>query len=122
MAQTLTSVGKLSIPLEDGGPVAPIDLGLTFVLTARADYSRKYDAPVTDDAVNLGTLASPGAKGVLVKCSIGACTIKFNGGADAWPIDAASGFFLWLNSARAFPTAALITTTGPATIIFLAVG
>lgn len=122
MAQTLTSVGKLSVPLEDGGTVAPIDLGLSFVFTGRADFSRKYDAPVTDDAVNLGTLATPGAKGVLVKCTLGSCTIKFNGGSDAWPLDVGAGFFLWLNSARGFLTAAAITTTGPATVVFLAVG
>ena len=122
MAQTLLSAGKLSIPLEDGGPVAPIDLGLSLIFTGRADFSRTYTALTTDDAVNLGTLATPGAKGVLVKCSVGACTVKFNGAADAWPLDAAAGFFLWLNTARPFPTAALISTTGPATVIFIAVG
>ncbi len=122
MAMSLTSAGKLSIPFEDGGPTAPIDLGLTFTIGGRADFSRVYDASVTDDPVNLGTLAAAGAKGVIVKCSIGSCTIKFNGGLDAWPLDAAAGFFLWLNSARAFPTAALISTTGPATVLFLAVG
>lgn len=122
MAQTLTSAGKLSIPLEDGGPTAPIDLGVAFAFAGKADFSRKYDGPVTDDAVNLGTLASGGAKGVIVKCSLGNCTVKFNGGSDAWPLDAGAGFFLWLNSARPFPTAALITTTGPATVLFLAVG
>lgn len=122
MAQTLTSAGKLSIPLEDAGPTAPIDLGVTFTFLNRADFSRHYETPVTDEVVHLDTLAAAGAKGVLVKCSLGNCTVKFNGGTDAWPIDAAAGFFLWLNSARPFPTAALISTTGPTTVIFLAVG
>lgn len=122
MAMSLTSAGKLSIPLEDGGPTAPVDLGLTFTIGSRADFSRVYSGPVTADAVNLGTLATAGAKGVLVKCTLGNCTIAFNGGTEEWPLDASSGFFLWLNSARAFPMTAAITTTGPATVLFLAVG
>ncbi len=123
MAQTFTVVGKLTIPLEDSQSVAPIDLGIAFPITARADFSRKYDGAVTDDAVDLGTLAdTPGAKGILVKCIAGTCTVKFNGGNTAWPLSAAGGHFFWANGAQGFLTDALITTTGAATVIFLAVG
>lgn len=122
MALNLTVAGALAIPLEDGGSVAPIDLtvlGLTF--TSRADFVRNYTTTVTDDSVDFGTLTVPGAKGLIVKCKAGACTIKFNGGADAWPL-APGGYFLWINPATPFPTAALISTTGPASVVFIAVG
>ncbi len=122
MAQNFTVAGKLSIPLEDAGPQAPIDLGVNFPYVAKADYSRKYDGAVTDDAVNLGTLTTGGAKGVMVKCSTGTCTAKFNGGTDAWPLAAGAGYFLWVNSSQGFLTSALITTTGAATVVFIAVG
>jgi len=122
MAQIFTVAGKLSIPLEDAGPTAPIDLGVNFPYVAKADFSRKYDGAVTDDAVNLGTLTTGGAKGVMVKCMAGTCTAKFNGGSDAWPLGAGTGYFLWMNSAQGFLTAALITTTGAATVVFIAVG
>lgn len=122
MAQNFTIVGKLSVPLEDTTVAAPIDLGITFPFTGRTDFSRKYDGAVTDDPVNLGTLVTGGAKGVIVKCIAGSCTVKFNGGSDAWPLSAGGGHFSWQNSAQGFLTAALITTTGAATVVFLAVG
>jgi len=122
MAQTFTVSGNAKIPLEDSQATAPIDLGIAFPITARADFSRKYDVAVTDDAVDLGTLDVAGAKVVLVKCIAGNCTIKFNGDTVAWPLSTAGGPFLWSNSAQGFVTSALISTTGAATIIFLAVG
>ena len=121
MAQTFTVTGKLAIPLEEGGSVAPIDLGVSLVILNRADFGRSYAGAVTDDAVNLGTLTSNGAKGILVKCTSGSCTVKFNAGATAWPL-AVGGYFLWVNPSTAFATAALVTTSGPATVVFLAVG
>lgn len=122
MAQTLTVAGNLKIPLEDTTATAPIDLGLSFPFTARADFSRKYDDAATDDAVDLGTLDVAGAKGVLVKCIAGACTIKFNGGDVAWPLSAGGGYFIWMNSAQGFLTAASISCLAAATVIFVAVG
>jgi hypothetical protein len=122
MAQNFTIAGKASVPLEDTTVTAPIDLGITFPFTGRADFSRRYDSAVTDDPVSLGTLATSGAKGVTVKCISGSCTIKFNGGTVAWPLSAGGGTFSWQNSAQGFLTAALITTTGAATVVFLAVG
>lgn len=122
MAQTLTVAGNLKIPLEDTTATAPIDLGIAFPFTARADFSRKYDGAVTDDDVDLGTLAVGGAKGVLVKCIAGSCAVKFNGANAAWPLSAGGGYFLWMNSAQGFLTAATITTTAAATVVFIAVG
>jgi hypothetical protein len=58
----------------------------------------------------------------MVKCIAGSCTVKFNGGSDAWPLTTGSGYFLWANSAQGFLTAALITTQAAATVLFLAVG
>jgi hypothetical protein len=122
MAQTFTVSGNAKIPLEDSTATAPIDLGVTFPYTGKAEFSRKYDGAVTDDAVNLGTLVSGGAKGVIVKCLAGSCTIKFNAGTTAFPLSASGGPFLWSNSAQGFITAALISTTGAATVVFIAVG
>lgn len=122
MAQTLTIAGKFSAPLEDTPTQAPVDLGVTMTFTGRADFSRKYDAPVTGDSVNLGTLTTGGAKAVLVKCILGTCTITFNGGSDSWPLAAGSGYFLWSNTTQGFLTAAAITTPGAATVVFIALG
>lgn len=121
MAQTLTVAGAASLPFEDGTNVAPINLAAALGFTSRADFSRAYSGLVTDDVVNFGTLTSPGAKGVIVKCTAGSCTIKFNGATDAWPLSP-GGYFVWINTAQAFPTAALISTTGAATVVFIAVG
>lgn len=122
MAQNFTVAGKVMAPFENTTAVAPVDLGVSFAFSGRADFSRQYDGAVTDDPVSLGTLSTGGAKGVMVKCLAGTCTIKFNGGSDAWPLAAGAGYFLWVNSAQGFLTAALITTTGAATVLFLAVG
>lgn len=120
MAQKLTVVGKLSAGLEDGGTVAPLDLGVNYTYLNRADFERDYAGAVTDDVVNLGTLAALGAKGVFVKCMSGSCVIKFNGEALAIPL-APGGFFLWVNPSTPFIDAALITTVGAAHVIFFAV-
>lgn len=123
MAQNFTVAGNVQIPLEDAGSPAPISLAISFPYVPRADFNRKYDGAVTDDPVNLGTMATGGgAKGVLVKCTAGTCTVKFNGGTDAWPLAAGAGYFLWINSSQGFLTAALVTTTGSATVVFIAVG
>lgn len=121
MAQKLTVAGKLSTAFEDGGTVAPIDIALDITYLNRADFEREYTIAVTDDEVNFGTLEAAGAKGVLVKVKSGSCTIKFNGVNQAWPL-AVGGYFLWANPSTPFPTAALITTTGPAHVLFFAVG
>ena len=121
MAQNFKVDGAASLPLEDGTNVAPVVLTVNMPYTGRADFVRSYAGSVTDESVNLGTLAGPGAKGVLVKALSGACTVKFNGSTDAWPI-AVGGYFLWVNPSTPFPTAVLISTTGPAQILFIAVG
>ena len=121
MATKLTVAGKASLPLEDGGTVAPVDLAVDLTFISDAYFIRDYAGAVTDDAVNLGALTVPGAKGVLVKCLSGACTVKFNGGTQAWPL-APGGHFFWANPSTPFPTSAAISTTGAARVLFLAVG
>src|SRR5215208_1258461 len=96
MAQKLVVAGKASTAFEDGGSVAPIDLGVDMVYLNRADFEREYAGAVTDDPVSLGTLATPGAKGLIVKVKSGACTIKFNGVAQPWPL-APGGHLSWFN-------------------------
>ncbi len=80
-----------------------------------------YDDAVTDSAVALGTLADSGARGLLVKCTAGSCSIKFNSGTQAWPLSA-GGYLLYMNPAQGFPTAAAITTGGAASVKIIAVG
>jgi hypothetical protein len=121
MAQIYAVAGAVSIPLTDGGTPAPISIAASIPYTNKADFTRAYAAPVTDEVVHLDTLAAAGAKGVLVVCTAGAATIKFNGGSDAWPL-APGGHFSWCNPSTPFPTAALLSTTGPATVVFIAVG
>jgi hypothetical protein len=122
MAQNLTVQGAVSLPLVDGGTVAAINLAATLGLTSRADFCRSYSGAVTDDPVDFGTLTVPGAKGIIAMCTMGAAVIKFQGTTTpAWPLDP-GGYFIWIDTARPFPTSAFITTTGGATVVFIAVG
>lgn len=122
MAQTLAVAGAASLPFEDGSPSAPVQLATSLGFTSRADFARQYAGTVTDDVVDFGTLTVPGAKGIIVKCTAGSCTIKFQTNVSiAWPL-APGGYFIWINTAQAFPTAAFITTTGAASVVFIAVG
>lgn len=121
MAQTLTVAGKLAAGFEDGSTTAPIDLAISFTYLNRVDFERDYAAPVTDEVIDFGTLAAAGAKGVLIKCKAGACTIKFDADTYAWPL-APGGYFLWHNPSTPMPKTAKISTTGPAHVVFLAVG
>ncbi len=122
MAQTLTVAGAASLPFEDGTSVAPIQLAASLGFTSRADFVRAYSGAITDDPIDFGTLAAAGAKGVIVKCAAGSCTIKFEGiDGTEWPL-APGGYFIWINTAQAFPKAAFVTTTGAASIVFVAVG
>jgi hypothetical protein len=121
MAQNYVVAGSVAIPLVDGSTPAPLSTAASIPFTQRVDFQRVYTGAVTDEVVHFDTLAAAGAKGVLVLCPAGACTIKFNGGTDAWPV-APGGHFEWCNPSTPFPTAALISTTGPATVIFIAVG
>jgi hypothetical protein len=123
MSQQLTISGKFLTPIEDSTVTAAIDMGVVMPYTARADFSRKYDSAVTADPVSLGTLTTAGAKAVLVKCILGTCTITFNGGSDAWPLAASpAGFLLWCNTTQGYLTSAAVTTSGAATVIFVALG
>ena len=121
MAQNYSVAGAVSAAFVDGGSPSPISLAATIPYVNRADFQRAYVAAVTDDVVHLDTLAAAGAKGVTVVCLAGAATIKFNGGSDAWPL-APGGHFQWCNPSTPFPISALISTTGPATVVFLAIG
>lgn len=122
MAQNLTIAGAASLPFEDGTNVASIQLAASLGFSSRADFSRSYTAAVVDDVVDFGTLGGTGAKGIIVKCTSGACTIKFQSNTSiAWPL-APGGYFVWINPSLPFPTAAFVNTTGAATVVFVAVG
>lgn len=120
MAQQLVISGSFSIPLEDGGALAQVDLSQKFNVSQRADFSRVYDAPVTDEVVSLGTLATGGAKSFVIKCKSGSCSVKLNGGTTVINLEAGAEI-MYSNPISGWLTAALITTPGPAVVIFLAV-
>jgi hypothetical protein len=125
MAMTVTVTGKVQVQLEDGQVPAPIDLGASFPVTQRADFERVYAGAVTDDVVDLGTLATGGAKLVLIKVTQGAATVKMVVGVtvDLNPIPLNPGaYHLYCNPSAGFPTGAKITTTGAATVKFIALG
>lgn len=121
MTQILKVAGAASLPFEDGTNVAPIDLTVSLTYTGRADFVRSYTGTVTDQVIDLGTLATPGAKGFIAKVLSGACTLKFNGGTDAWPL-AVGGYMIWVNPSTPFPTGVTISTVAAAQVLFVAVG
>ena len=122
MTQTLVVQGALAIPLVDGGATEPVSLAASLGYTQRADYVRTYSGAITNDPVGMGTLAGPGAKGVIVQVTSGSCTIAFQSSSnEVWPLGP-GGYFLWINPSTPFPTSAFITTTGPAAVLFIAVG
>lgn len=122
MTQTLTVQGALSLPLVDGGTVAPVSLIASLIYTSRADFVKSYVGAISNDPVSLGTLTGPGAKGVIVLVTAGSCTIAFQSNSnEPWPLSVGA-YFLWINPSTPFVTSAFITTTGPASVLFIAVG
>lgn len=125
MSLTLLITGQLQFSVEDQKQSAAVDLGQNFPFTQRADFERVYTVAAVDDAVDFGTLATGGAKGVLVKVTLGAATIKFVVGATtetiAWPL-VPGAYFLYVNPGGGFPTGAKVNTTGAATVKFIVVG
>jgi hypothetical protein len=120
MPLPLVITGKLQLPLEEGQQPAPIDLYLNMMFTEKVNEDRVYAAPIANDPVSLGTMASHGARLVLVKSPVGGCTVKFNGAAAAFPVPP-GGYFLSADPLGGFITAMAITTTGPAKVTILAV-
>jgi hypothetical protein len=119
MAKIVTISGSVSLPQEDGGAAAPYNLSTNFVYTQKAEFDLVFAAPVSAQAVPLGSLATGGAKLLLVKSSVGGCTFAANGESIQWPI-AVGAYFLFINPTAAFITALTVTTTTAATISILA--
>jgi hypothetical protein len=119
MPQTVTIVGKVSIPLEDGGTTAPIDISASFAFTKKMADDFVFDDAVTAQAVSLGSMASAGAKLLLVKSPIGGCIVIVNGGT-GMPIPAGAGYILIVDPTGGSIMSLAVTTTVPATIKVLA--
>ena len=120
MSQAAVVAGSLQAPYEDGGSSGSINLAINFPYTQKINDDLVYAAPVTDQAVDFGTMATGGAKLVLIKCSAGSCTVKFNGVSGLQVPIAPGGYYLWFNPATGFVTGITISTTGPATVKVLA--
>lgn len=121
MAQTATFTVKATIPIDDDPAIpAPIDLSCSLSFGQKVELELNYDAPVSDQSVPLGTLASAGAKVLIVKCPSGGCSIKLNDDISAKPIPASPGGVAWINTVAGWLTALKITTTGPAKVRVIA--
>ena len=117
MAQTLTIVGKATIPLEDDPALAaPIDLGLTMQFGQGGTIELSYDASVTDQAVPLGTLATAGAKFLLIKSPIGGCLVKLNDASSGIPVPPGAGYIIIGNPVQGWLTGLKVSTTGAAKV------
>lgn len=119
MAKTVTITGKLALPQEDGGATAPFNLDLNFIYTKKAEFDLVYDALVTDDDIAMGSMATSGAKLVLIKASSNGCTVKINGSALAIPIPVGS-YLLYVNQSAGFITGLEISTSAAASVQILA--
>lgn len=121
MSQSAVVAGSLQAPYEDGGSSGNISLALNFPYTQKINDDLVFAGPVTDQAVDFGTMDTGGAKLVLIKCPTGSCTIKFNGVSGLQVPLSPGGYYLWFNPATGFVTGITISTTGPATVKVLAV-
>ena len=119
MAKTVTVVGKISLPQEEGQTPAPFDIGLNFIYTKKAEFDQVYDGAVADDPISLGSMATGGAKLLMIKSSVGGCTFKLNGGSLAIPISVGS-YLLYVNPTAGFITSLSVTVTGAAQVQILA--
>jgi len=113
MAQTATITGALNYPADEGATPSAVSLALSLVYSQKLSAQLEYDTPVTDQAVNLGTLSTGGAKITLLKCTLGSCTVKING-SDAIPLAAGMGYILLANTQQGILSTLTVTTTIPA--------
>ena len=125
MSKTFAVAGTVSVPLEDGQTPATGSLTQSVTYTKKATFDLVYTDPVVDDEITFGTLATAGAKGLLVKCIAGACTIKIDSdGTDGnlpLPLNT-GGYFLYLNPAAGLPSGCHITVVASASLEISAVG
>jgi hypothetical protein len=119
----MTVAGNFQCPLENTTSTAAVSLAATLTFTSMAEFTRTYSGAISADPVSLGTLSGSGAKAILVKCLSGSVTIEFNSDtATQWPLAAAGGYLLWCNTSQGFITSAAVTTTGAASVVFVALG
>lgn len=125
MAKTFTVAGSVSLPLEEGQTPAAGNLAQTVTYTKKANFDLVYDEDVTDDPIDFGTLAVAGAKGLLIKCTAGACTVKIDApGTDGnvpLPLNT-GGYILYVNPTAGLPSGCHITVADTASIEIAAVG
>lgn len=125
MSKNFKVAGSVSAPLQDGQTAAEADLTQSFVYTKKASLDLVYADAVTDDPIIFGTLAVAGAKGLLIRCTTGACTVKIDGpgvtGNLPLPLQA-GGYLLYANPAAGLPSGCHITVATTASLEILAVG
>lgn len=115
MAQTATIVGTLNLPAEDGATPSPISLALSLIFAQKTSALLEYDAPVTAQTVDLGTLTSGGAKLLLLKCTMGTLSVSINT-STAIQLTALFGYVLIANTQQGVVTSLTVTTTNPAVL------
>jgi hypothetical protein len=125
MAKTFTVAGTVSVPLEDGQTPAVSSLTQAITYTKKATFDLVYADPVIDDEITFGSLVTAGAKGLLIKCTAGSCTIKIDipgtPGNVALPFNT-GGLLLFANPAAGLPSGCHITVGASAALEISAVG
>lgn len=125
MPKNFTVAGTVSVPLEDGQTPALGNLAQSITYTKKATFDLVYADPIVDDEITFGSLAVAGAKGLLIKCTAGACTVKINSsGTDGnipLPFNT-GGYILYMNPAAGLPTGCHITVAASASLEISAVG
>src|SRR5574343_545456 len=125
MSKNFTVDGSVSVPLQDGQPAASADLTMSFIYTKKAGFDLVYSDAVADDPITFGTLAVAGAKGLLIRCTAGACTINIDvpGTSGNLPLPLhAGGYLLYANPSAGLPSGCHVTVTTSASLEILAVG
>lgn len=125
MPKAFTVAGTVSVPLEDGQTPAISSLAQAITYTKKATFDLVYADPVVDDEVTFGSLVTAGAKGLLIKCTAGSCTVKIDvpgtNGNIALPFNT-GGIFLFANPAAGLPSGCHITVGTSASLEITAVG
>lgn len=112
MSTPFTASATLSLPPDDGQPIAPVTKAqsLTFDSKDEKVYNLTGSGSQT---VDMGSIASPGCKAVLISVDSGASVqpvlAKFNGATQGIEISA-GGFLLYANPTPAAGVTALILT------------
>jgi len=107
-----TLSGTLSLPPDDGQPIAPITKALSLAFDKLQESVFSFTGS-GNQTVDMGSIVSPGCKAVLISVDAGASVqpvlVKFNGASQGIELSA-GGFLLYGNPTPAAGVTSLILT------------